>query len=212
MNNSPSGPDLFEIIVKFIGYLITIFTSLGAAKLIKSWKKRRQRKHLLKINEGLEDIKSLYKTMKKLVTETDANRIFIIKGHNSGGIPQPGVDYFITGIYADHVDPEKSLELQDKYIKFKVDSNYIEIITSLIKNGVLKINPKDLPSKSLLKNVYDNDNIFYSELYFLTNTKAELFYVSVSTDKDTDFSNANTRIEIDIAVSKFQEIFKKYYF
>jgi hypothetical protein len=204
--------DFFSTLTELFSYIATIFSSLGVAKLIQSWKKRIPRRHLLKINEGLEDIKTIFKNLKKVTLETEIDGIIILKGHNSGGIPKPGSPYYITSIYADHKDPEKCIELQDKYVNFKIDNHYTGLLINLINNKLVKLELEEL-EECIFKKIMISDEFNYSELHFLTNNKSEIYYVLIYTDiNKREFEKSKNRIEIEIAISNFQRIFKKYYY
>lgn len=178
-------------------------------KIVEMVRANQQTKKLRKITTNLEDISKVFQALDDVVRKTRVQRFLIFKGSNGGGIPKPGCPFYVSLIYEEHKDKNKSL--RDKYSNLSVDGSYIDMLIHLYKNGSVKLRVEDMPV-GLLKTLYQGEGIKYSEIYFLGNSDKEILFCSVATNTGVEtFDTPSDRAEIEIAVNHLKNIFAKYY-
>lgn len=166
----------YEIDWKSIAVIIAP-VSAAFAYILKKWydnlslKKEKQltRKVLPvlgEINEILDDI----------VKNTSCNRSLLLKAHNGGGVPKIGSELFSTVVLEMHED---NSSVREAWTKQRLDSPYINVLVKLAssENGMILASKEDFKG-SILYDVYTMQGVNSTKLAYITNTKADWFYIS----------------------------------
>jgi len=194
-----------------------VFKLIGGAlgvKLFDYWIERyKERKNKIQtdvILANLKDISDMNVIMSDVVAKTSATRFLIFRGHDSGSVPNPKHPYYTKCLWQQTKDGSELNKLRNKYESIQVDVPYINMMIQVLVNGFTKLSLEKMED-SMLKNLYLDENIKYSEIYFLAQEKSNyIYYCSVATNvKNTDFSDKHERVEIDLAINKLRQIFKK---
>jgi len=194
-----------------------IFKLIGGAlgvKLFDYWIERyrenKEKKQTDVILANLKDISDMNVIMSDVVNKTTATRFLIFRGHDSGNVPNPKHPYYTKCLWQQTKDGSELLKLRNMYESIQVDVPYINMMIQVLVNGFVKLSV-DKMEDSILKNLYLDEGVKYSEVYFLAQEKSNyIYYCSVDTNlANTDFSDKHERVEIDLAVNRLRQIFKK---
>jgi len=196
-----------EIVVASVAAL----SGAGGQKLIDYFKNRKQQKQRESLVHSLSSMHEVFTAMGDVVHDTPVTRFLILKGSNGGGLPKPGSPFYANAVHERHklVDHDG---LVKKYTNIEVDAQYIEMLLDISTNRegkkcyvVSEMQP------GLLKSIYKSEGLKYAEVYYLTKTDREIFYASIATDQDGErFEDETARLNIDLAISKIKQVFKKY--
>lgn len=205
-----SGGGIGDNITKIIISIISALSGALGLKLIDKYLEYRNKKEKNSILWNLSNLAEIHTVMRSIIDRTDATRVLIIRGSNGGGIPKPGSEFYISVIHEEHKQgPDTGDDLHTRYRGIKVDGPYIEMLMEMMMKGQVKYKIAKMVNGTL-KNIYLADGIKYSEIHHIKNSSNEMFYLGVSTTKDTTFNEGDARVEIDLAVDKVKQVFAKY--
>lgn len=171
-------------------------------KIYKDWKAEKR-----DIGAVFKQISSVYNNMNTVLQETKANRFLILKTENGGGRPIVGRAIYASVIYEDYNSPFKSV--RNEYQRLLVDQEYIQMLIEAQSQGVSSLVVKQMPDKSILKRIYTQEQVKYSEIFYLHQNKKEYWYCSIATNEDVDHYNGSDGLRIELAVNNIREIFKQ---
>lgn len=193
-----------ETIEKYITGAVAIIISLSK---LASWysKKRRVKLNEKRLKTFLEDSKHCNVLAESLVLDESADRVYIFRAHDSGGIPKLGLPYHISAVSAFYQDPLK--DKSKRYKDIHVDDNYKDSIVSLIEKDKLEISTENL-QEGLMKDIYIDEGVIYAHIYKLAITDNSFFYMSVSWFLEPTDSQV---LQADLVANQIQSIYKKHH-
>jgi hypothetical protein len=165
--------------------------------------KTGESQHMLGNISNFENKISVQQIIDKVIRESSADRVLILKTENGGGKPRLGSHLYSSVMYEssnlDLVKPDyQRLSVDEHYVKMLSDigpSRRNSLITDKMKNGTLKW-------------IYQREGIKYSEIHYIGETQSAFVYLSVATKADDNtFDEPITRVEIEIAISKLVTLF-----
>ena len=192
------------------GIITSILTFLGGSgfiKLVDFIRNRTNKKYLEKLTTNLQDLSKIFRIIERILNQSGAHRVLILKASNGGGIPKPGSEMFIKLLYA--ATEEEEPNIYEKYNSIKVDGQYVEMLINIQKNGMVIEKVSEMPN-SLLKRIYQSEEINYAEFYFLGNTATELYFCTVNSKNEEDFSQPSKRVAIELGINDLRKIFDRY--
>lgn len=155
----------------------------------------------------LEDRLDVQQTIDRVINKTSACRYLILKTENGGGRPRLGSHLYASVIYESVKSPVRSVK-QD-YQRLLVDDIYVKMLSDIGPGTPNKLKTVRMKS-GILKNIYDVEEIKYSEIHYICETNNAFYYLSVATlDDDDIFDSPLDRVEIEISVSRVRDIFTK---
>ena len=192
-------------ITTIITGVLTFLGGSGFVKLLDYLKNRTNKKYLEKLTTNLQDLSKIYRIIEKMLDQSSANRVFIFKASNGGGVPKPGSEMFIKLLYAATVKEDPGI--YEKYNSIKVDGQFVEMLIDIQKNGQTLKKTEDM-TNSLLKRIYLSEGVKYTEIYFLTNNSHELYYCAISAIKEGEvFEEPTKKIAIELGINDLRKIF-----
>ena len=134
--------------------------------------------------------------MKELVFRTQASRVVIFAGHNSGGLPRPSARYYTTAVHWEIQDgSEGELHMSD-YRNIPVDPIYIDMLLKSYDKDFYRYRVEKEPD-SQLKRIYQSESITDSMIFFLDIHESNFIYLSTSTKEEGGFKDDEvTKIEV----------------
>jgi len=152
----------------------------------------------------------VYRLMNKILQETHAKRVMILKTQNGGGKPRTGAHIYASVLYEDFTLPFHSV-LND-YQRIRVDKEYISILQNIAQDerGRESIIVKDMPL-SLLRSIYEKEGVAMSQIFYLAEGKNAFYYMSVATNDEgmNEMASDAEQLSIRITVDQLRQIFKK---
>lgn len=176
---STRHPDFARGVVFFliIGMISRMFLQ-WAFDIAGKWIKTQQDNNV----ENWLKNEQLYDLMDDLLGQTEAVRGLIIKSHNSGGIPAPGVKTYCSIIHSVGTGISRTAKLWDSML---MDAIYARLVSRLLKEQSFVIVTNELQDSDL-KTTYLSDNIQYSCVALLGSNKREVHYISYNFQQDYD--------------------------
>lgn len=203
--------DLNEIIKAVLGFL---GGGIGVAWFNNYLTKKKAKKEIVEkeiLLDSLKAINNMHQYMLDVIDNTPADRFLILRGHDSGNVPNPMHPYYAQALWQKiKIDNKESHEhLLRQYDDVKVDGAYVAMVVELITKGFVKLVVEEMPD-SFLKRVYLAEGIKYSELYFLKQEKSSnIYYCYIATEQENErFEASKYRYEIEIAVNHIRNIFE----
>lgn len=167
------------------------------------WTNRKKGKATIDV---IKAVANIYEMMHRVTSETAVQRMVIFKAENGGGKPKVGAHIYVSAIMESIRTPV--LPIVNEYQRLRADASYIELLSEVVTKGHAAYKSSEMP-QSLLKTIYLAEKIKYSEVYFLHVTEDAIYYCSVATTEQDDFTEPATALAIQIAIDRISEIFRK---
>lgn len=194
-----------ESIEKWISGGVGIFIAMY--KLLEWYKRKRMvKKAENQLKTFINDSKECEALARSITGGNHADRIYIFRSHNSGGIPRLGTPYYTSVSFYDYKD-KSLLHRGKKYNNIEVDDMYKDLMLQVIDEHKIELETKSMED-GLLKQIYELEHVQKSIIYRLAITDKEFFYMSVAwfTEPTED-----QLIESYLIVNKIQTIYKKHH-
>ena len=210
-------------VVEMIFASIILPTAIWVGIQIKNWRAEYIKgKKFIKKNEdeihylnSLRSVADGYSAMQRLEDHPLIERVFLLEISNGGSRPKVGSKVYANAVEI-KIDRTKTAlsreEIISRYDRIEIDENYIYMVIEAKNNGVYKFKT-DSERSGLLKNLYVNEGIKYSEIYHIhTDSKNDkMFILSISTHKDEEeFKDETLTALIVSEVSTIKSAFKNY--
>lgn len=215
-----TGNIISDIIIAVTTLLGTVFSFIKWA--IPYFKKRRSTKQHVeevdKFDKGMKALLNVADLMEELKRHINITRVVLLEISNSGDMPMPGSKMYATAITAKIDDEEgktnREAELRAviDYNRILIDDHYIRMLLSVKSGGVYKFVVGSEPS-CLLKDIYTNEGVNYSEIFhiFTDGRTKKMFILSIATHlKTEDFESTPLRSFINTAVNGIRSNFETY--
>lgn len=141
-------------LLTFLGGVISESASIWADKNTKNW----------------EQYQTFNDLIEEAMTETGACNAYVIKCHNGGGIPRPGVPTFST--ITNRFGPGSSKNIWDS---FPHDGELSRIVTEILRNQSLVIETSDLTDCDL-KTALEEAKVSYQVSVLLDSSRKRIVY------------------------------------
>lgn len=177
--------ELLTEFIKLITELISLFKKSGSA---------------------IKKTALMYDAMHSVLNrQTKIGSIMILCTHNGGKQIRTYSPTYVSCLHEDYIAPFKSVK--SDYQKLSLDKPYWEFISKLIDDKDMVMKENELPEGSLLKTIYDAEQIAQSRVFFLKETRKYFFFITFRThDKEKDLMEPETDLQIRIAVSKIKQL------
>lgn len=150
----------------------------------------------------------VYKLMAGVTKSTSSKRFLILKTTNGGGKPKVGSKIYASVLYEDVYHPFKSVI--NIYTRVVVDGEYVNMLRKVALDGFVSL---DVPNMNpgLLREIYESEGVFFSQIFYLHETAEAFYYCSVATDETGVFGMTTKpeQLTIRLTVDKLRNIFKK---
>lgn len=113
-----------------------------------------------------------------LVANSTVERALVLKLTNGGGEPTVGTTYYVT-VMVSAVENMKNHKATD-YTKLEVDDAYVAMVVSLKKMRRMMLLVETM-QPSLLRDIYNSENIKFAEVHYLASTQDATYYCSFAT-------------------------------
>lgn len=192
-------------------WFVTLGVSLAVAGgvvkgSIELWKWHKIRK--IAFSRQFERRAEVYEIMNKILQETHAKRILVLKTTNGGGRPKSGSHIYASVLYEDFNPPFHSVV--DMYQRIRVDKDYVKMLQHISHEGRRNLLISDMPP-SLLRSIYMREGVALSQVYYLSENNTSFFYCSVATDEEgmSWMASDEEQIVINLLVGRLRDFFKK---
>lgn len=184
-----------ETIAAVTALLSAIFGAKPLWNLInRSWERFLERREVETYLEMMNHLRDLQRKMDDLCDETEATKVIIFAGHNSGGLPRPSSRYYTSSV---HWKVEEEYEDQmNEYRNIPVDPAYIDMLLKSKENFAYQFTPSE-EKDCKLKRFYEMEGVTDSMIYFLDISDNNFLYMSIATHSEGGFSQKDlTKIEV----------------
>ena len=165
--------------------------------------------------DSLRAVADGYSSMQKLEDHPLIERVLLLEISNGGSRPKPGGRVYANAVEIKldkHHTKFSREELLNRYKGVELDENYIYMVIESENKGVYKFHTEQ-EREGLLKSLYINEGIKYSEIYHIhTDAKKDkMFILSVSTHKDKEeFMDEKLSALIVSEITVIKTAFKNY--
>ena len=164
----------------FLSELISVLSGGGLVAvigLIKWLIQKRIDMREMDFKRGLERITEVYAQINRILVETSANRVSILRAEDSGKVPAAGKDLFssvIHEVYDEQIGP-----IYPRWRSQPVEAGYLKILLGVAQRGAMVVATADIESLPL-KQLYEADGVKQTYLYELFSIPTQFFYVAVN--------------------------------
>lgn len=197
-------PDI-EPIWQAVIALASSGTIVAGIQLFRDLSKRRSSKRL---DRGYQNIHTVYTNMQEFLSDSQANRVFVLKSENGGGIPAPGVVIKNSALF--EVCSKEVTPAQDAWQNVLLDKNYSDIIVSISTNGFHKTDVKYLDSTTNLFSLFSDCSCDRAYFYRICATPSALLYLGVYYQNESK-PTAHERLEARKCAQRLCSIFEKHH-
>ena len=170
-----------------------LISSLVSLAIIAA-KKYRAKKKKIRFSEAIGELYETLEIMKDIIIETSADRVLILSGHNSGGIPRTTSPFYVSVMHYIYRDETKSRAARD-YKKLCVDAHYINMLIHAFSVGHYHFNTK-AEADCQLSTYYKAEQITDSHIFFLGIEGNSMFFLSVAKTGGQFSSEDVTKIKL----------------
>ena len=196
--------------------LLLFFGGAGGVKIIDYILTKRKNKlkeaQISDLEWNIKNLKRVYDVMNDITKLHNCNRFLIFKGFNSGDLPKPGNDYYVSVLHESHANDDYFLKhepLANTYDKVKIDQQYIEMLLEIITKHKTQFIIKNM-SSGLLKRIYSNEDIKYSEIFYIKTINKKIYFCSISSYNDIEEFDSKETLAVELAVQTIINIFSEY--
>lgn len=180
------------------GGAVVLITTVSNAIVKQVEKRQRYKKAIGKISE-------IYDVFNRVIDDSNADRVLILKGSNGGGRPTIGSNLYVSVLHEMSV---KGIEqIKGQYQNILVDDAYIRLMQKLIETREIEIQTKELPENSFVRLTYEKENLKHSYLYEIKANANTYFFGSFSTKETGGFSPSD-KLAFRLAIDKIKKIFE----
>lgn len=169
--------------------LVVITTGLAATfwndvKKFFSWLSLKKSKD--RFLQYFDDVVSIQEVLNELI-EDGAERVLLLRAHNGGSIPTVGKDlYCSTAFYA--IDHDAYPHGVAKYSRFVLESDYIEMLRTLMRNEQISLDFNNTFISKQLRSIYTIEKVRHAEIFKLGVVDDSLYYLTISTTQEKPFT------------------------
>lgn len=128
---------------------------------------------------------------------TYVDRAIIFVGQNGGGKPTPGQKYTVQ---AQLGFSKLSDDIPDNYkFIYHVDSHYCVMLQEMLEKGHVINEAKNMPEGSVLKNLYTEEGVVCTIIYYLALIDNALTFISIGSYKEPFTAPQIAKIELFVA-------------
>lgn len=190
-----------------MGFELYFFLTLGVIQLLTAFFSNY--KYIMNIQDQLRHLQRLtdiYDIMNDVVHSTSATRFLILKTHNGHGMPSLEKEFHISCIHSVNL----GLNTKPLYQNMTVDKSVTQMLLGLDQQNILPyvvdLEEKDFKDQHL-KEVYTEEGIKYSNLYFVDNTPTGMVYASISKTEPGEFSQEES-VYHRLAIGKIKNLYR----
>lgn len=149
----------------------------------------------------IKKVVRIYDAMHMILDETNVQRFIVFKAHNSGGVIKPSCELFVSALYEDYTDPFDSVKAV--YQHLPLDSSYVKMLVDVIQNKKVAFTTSEM-SEGLLKQIYTEEGVVRSFVYFLGNDRKNIYFCSAATSEE----HITNKIIVDLGVNIIKQNIK----
>lgn len=178
--------------------VVVLVTTAG--NLIAKYLERRDR-----YKSAIRKISEIYDAFNRVIDDSKADRVLILKSANGGGKPTPGTDLYVSII---HEMSTKGVEqIKQQYQRILIDDTYIRIIQQIILERTLEVRIQDLPENSFIRLTYEKDNLQWLYFFEIKGNANSYYFGNFSTKDEKGFTPGD-KLAFKLAIDRFKKIFE----
>ena len=168
-------------------------------RLIQWWISCRYKRH--SVVNGLKQMALVYTELEALFAMPGVDRVLLLRGHNSGGIPRPGMPFYTSVVY--RADDDNDTRYED----VSVDASYVRTLVSTYTSGDVSLKT-DLMENCNLKEWYSLEKVTHAVIAYLAIVNVSFIYVSIASRRDKGFTSSEL-IEIRKKIDRIRKLINK---
>jgi len=180
------------------GGIVVLVTTVSNA-IVKGFERRS------KYKQAVSKIGEIYDIFNRVIDDSSANRVLILKGSNGGSRPTIGNNLYVSVLH--EVSTKGIDQIKSQYQGIHVDDSYIRLLQKIIENREIEINIDEFSDDSFLKLTYQKDDLKHSYFFEIKGSGNDYFFGSFSTVEPAGF-NSSDRLAFRLAIDKLRKIFK----
>lgn len=154
-----------------------------------------------KAGDKAVDIATMYDSMSDVLYPGGIDRILILWYHNGGGNISADKPLYVTCVHevrADGLAPVKT-----RYKSLEVDHHYAKMVSRIYQEKEFVAESFNLQMGSMLKNMYHEERVTKSKMYFIKHSKKGLWFVSFRSNNEMlSFNDVDTKMRVAVSTIK----------
>jgi hypothetical protein len=194
--DSSKKPWLIIIIAVISAALPSSISFLTKAYEIEKNTQKMKQNTLMSFN----DMRTIYRYISELYSLVNADKILILRSHDSGSVPNPLIPLYSSIIYEYSLDGKFTAE---DWQTQSLDKDYISMLTEVYQNKKVSLVTKDM-DESILKDRFITNGIIHSDVYYLYDDSKFFYYLTITSSKERDTNDLNA----DLPESEREAIYR----
>ena len=162
-------------------------------------------------NYKLSSYRDISLLLKRILQDTGAVRVLLLKCTNGGDIPKIDSTLY-SSIVLEEFDDSFGVSIYDEWQQRRIDKHYTEMLVELNSKGSVVLSVTDCPPETILGSLYLKSGITGSRIYKIASTPSKYFYLVANYTGKVDSGDPNSDYTYGLVIDSLQQIFKKYAF
>jgi len=180
----------------------------GSATLAREWSRRRDLAKSRGAFDVIEDVHKIYKVLTRLLADTDADSVVLIRAENGGKVPQVGGELNLVAMYEVRGSAVTSFEPGTKY---RLDADGVRMLVDVNRNGSLIVLPSDFKG-STIGDSMEAFGLSVSHMHDVFEAEGAYYVINMGFGVDPGrnyFKDGTYRTLVNMGVEAVRDIFER---
>lgn len=178
------------------GGVVVLVTTISNA-IVKGLERRRNYK------KALNAISDIYDVFNRVIDDSNANRVLVLKSSNGGSRPTIGVNLYVSVLH--EMSTRGVDQIKAQYQSIHIDETYIRLLQRLTEKKEFEIYTSEIEPGSFLRLTYDKEQLKRVYMFEIKGNGDNYYFGSFSTQAQ-EFTD-NDRLAFRLAIDKLRKIF-----
>lgn len=154
-----------------------------------------------KVVNGLRRMAEVYTELEAIFNIEGVDRVLLLRGHNSGGIPTPGMPFYTSVVYRadDHNDT--------RYEEVEVDAAYVKNLVEAYSKSEIRLTTTDMQPCNL-REWYTQEKVTHAVIVYLAVINVSFIYLSIAS-RHTEGFTADEMIQIRSRINHIRKLISR---
>jgi len=175
---------------------VVLITTVSNA-IVKAMDKKRT------YQKTLAGISSIYDTFNRVIDDSAAHRVLILKSSNGGSRPTIGNNLYVSVLH--EMSTQGVGQIKSQYQAIHIDETYIRLLQRLTEKREIELKVSEMEKGSFLRLTYEKELLKSVYMFEIKGDGDNYYFGSFSTQAE-EFTD-NDRLAFRLAIDRLRKIF-----